>query len=112
MHLTFQEIEKDEFFLKPALTNSDSINKLMLSIKEFINAHDCKNLVIDLHDQHFIYATQLGILTATYHFIKYIDGEVHILVDNNAVKNSIEKLNLSNATVTFEQGIFNNLIAI
>jgi len=97
MRIQTHQIEKDRFVLKPCQSCGDNLNELIREIRNFISETPCPKLILDLRGFNLIYATQLGILVSTYHFIHYINGEIKIIVDSEQAKLSIEKLCLTNA---------------
>ena len=106
MSLKAQQLSQRNFYLRPKHSCGESIEMLMSDIKEFIITNDCNSLILDLSGYNLIYASQLGILAATHHFINYINGEVTIIVDNDQTKEAINILNLANAKIVLTQNAY------
>jgi len=96
-------IEQEEFILKPSYKYIKNTDKLIDSIKSLITKNNCSNLLLDLSGFNMIYAAQIGILASTHHFIKYIDGKITIIVDDENIKNYLLKLNFMKAEIIVNQ---------
>ena len=92
--------------IKPEGSEKGDLNQLAEEIKRFISNEGYNNIVLDLTGLNLFDGIKVGVLAATYHFIKFINGKIYLVVNNVQVKKSIDILNLSNAVVVFDKKPF------
>ncbi len=103
MTIKTYQLRQDVILIKPKCSFGNSVSNLVLEVKDFIKSNDCPSLMLDLCGLNVIYASQIGILASTHHFIKYLNGNIQIIVDDEVVAESIKKLRLANSQITIKE---------
>lgn len=68
-------------------------------LKNYISENNCKTIDIDISSLNFIDAIKVCILCSTFHFAKYIDGNIRWFVKDEIVKNQIKPMRLGNVEI-------------
>jgi anti-anti-sigma factor len=106
MLLKTVNLRKHITFIKPN-NISVNVNEVMEEIKQFIFSSDCKrNIILDLTELNPLHSIKIGVLSATYHFTKFINGKTYIIIQDKQVQKYIEMLDLSNTIVIYNTNQF------
>jgi anti-anti-sigma regulatory factor len=104
MLLKTTNLRKNIVFIKPNAFINKDIKEILEEIKFFISSKECKqNVILDLTETGFLSSIKIGVLVATSHFLKFIDGKIYIVVQDKQAKKFIELLDLNNAVVIYSQ---------
>ena len=92
-------IKENIILIKP----SDQKNSadILEEINDIILNGQCHNIILDLTDLSFLKSITVGVLASTYHFVEFITGTIYLVVQDRQAKSSIEKLNLSNTIIIY-----------
>lgn len=104
MFLKTVNVRKNIAFIKPANISDKNIGKILKEIEDYIASEKCKrNIILDLTRINLLDCIKIGVLTSTYHFVKFVNSKTYIVVHDKQAKNFIEQFNLSNAVVIYNQ---------
>lgn len=88
-----QALAKENFRISEAIGNP--IN-LIESIKNYIHENDCPNLAMDISHLNILDASKVTVLCSTYHWAKYPNGKISLLINSSDVGDLVNPLDLGN----------------
>ena len=93
--------KKDSVFIKPVALSFDDPKEIIERIRAQFSKENCRNLILDLTEQSFLNSIRIGVLVATYHFCEFINGKIHIVVQDIQAKKYLDTLNFNGAVVVY-----------
>ena len=96
-------LDRNVFVIQPGDFSVKNIQKLAEDIENFIKKEDCDSITLDLRALNLFDSIKIGVLAATYQFLKSANHNIFIIVNNFQAQKSIEMLGLNNATVIFDK---------
>ena len=78
---------------------STSTEDVVNSVREYIEEHDCPDLSMDISRLNLIEASKVTILCSTYHWAKYPQGHLNLLIGSNEVRELVKSLHLGNVSL-------------
>ena len=99
MDLVINNIEKNISLLKPIINSERNIESIIAKVKMIILKNPDQKTILDLRKINFLDCIKIGIIIGTYHFLEFSGKKIHIIVNNEEVKQSINNLSFDNIEV-------------
>ncbi len=99
MNLLIKKFDENVYILKLVISGERNIKSIIAGIKMIILENPEKKTILDLRKVNFLDTIKIGTIIGTYHFLGFSEKKIYLMVNDEEMKKSLEKLSFDNIKI-------------